>query len=81
MSADLCLVAVGRGPITDGLGLDEAGVTLERGYVKVDVRLHSQERMTVQLARAEADVLALTVGDKVRIEMGDAKVFVGDYVI
>jgi len=35
-TADLCLVAVGRGPVTEGLGLDEAGVQLDRGYVKVD---------------------------------------------
>jgi dihydrolipoamide dehydrogenase len=30
------LVAVGRGPLTDGLGLDAAGVAVERGAVKVD---------------------------------------------
>jgi dihydrolipoamide dehydrogenase len=41
VSADLCLVAVGRGPISDTLGLDEAGVALERGYVKVDGRLET----------------------------------------
>jgi dihydrolipoamide dehydrogenase len=35
------LVAVGRGPITDGLGLDEAGVAMERGYIKVDGRLET----------------------------------------
>jgi dihydrolipoamide dehydrogenase len=40
-SADLCLVAVGRGPITDGLGLDEAGVATERGYIKVDGQLQT----------------------------------------
>jgi dihydrolipoamide dehydrogenase len=40
-SGDLCLVAVGRGPITDGVGLDEAGVQVERGYVKVDGSLQS----------------------------------------
>ncbi len=40
-SADLCLVAVGRGPITDGLGLEDAGVALERGYVKVDGQLQT----------------------------------------
>jgi dihydrolipoamide dehydrogenase len=41
VAADLCLVAVGRGPITDGLGLDEAGVAMERGYIKVDGRLET----------------------------------------
>ena len=31
VAADVCLVAVGRGPVTDGLGLEEAGVELDRG--------------------------------------------------
>ena len=34
--ADLLLVAVGRGPVSAGLGYEEAGVAMERGYVKVD---------------------------------------------
>jgi dihydrolipoamide dehydrogenase len=34
--AELLLVAVGRGPVSDGLGYDEAGVDMERGFVKVD---------------------------------------------
>ena len=39
MTADVVLVAIGRKPYTDGLGLAEAGVTLdERGRVKVDAR-------------------------------------------
>jgi dihydrolipoamide dehydrogenase len=34
---DICLVAVGRGPVTEELGLPEAGVELtDRGFVKVD---------------------------------------------
>jgi len=36
LDADLLLVAVGRSPVSDGLGYEEAGVELERGYVKVD---------------------------------------------
>ncbi len=36
LDADLLLVAVGRGPVSDGLGYEEAGVGMERGYVKVD---------------------------------------------
>lgn len=37
VDADLCLIATGRGPVTDGLGLEAAGVLLnERGFVQVD---------------------------------------------
>jgi dihydrolipoamide dehydrogenase len=36
VNAELCLVAVGRGPISEGIGYQEAGVELDRGYVKVD---------------------------------------------
>ena len=39
--ADLMLVAVGRGPVTDGLGYDEAGITLDRGFVITNERLHT----------------------------------------
>jgi dihydrolipoamide dehydrogenase len=34
--AELLLVAVGRGPVSQGLGYEEAGVAMERGYVLVD---------------------------------------------
>jgi dihydrolipoamide dehydrogenase len=37
--ADLLLVAVGRGPVTQNLGYDEVGVTLDRGFVITDERL------------------------------------------
>jgi dihydrolipoamide dehydrogenase len=36
ISAELLLVAVGRSPVSDGLGYAEAGVELDRGYVIVD---------------------------------------------
>ncbi|SDR85424.1 dihydrolipoamide dehydrogenase [Nocardioides scoriae] len=36
--ADLLLVAVGRGPVTDGLGYDEQGVAMDRGFVTTDER-------------------------------------------
>ncbi|HWL99246.1 MAG TPA: dihydrolipoyl dehydrogenase [Nocardioidaceae bacterium] len=39
--ADLLLVAVGRGPSTDGLGYDEQGVRMERGFVLTDERLRT----------------------------------------
>ncbi|MBO1766911.1 dihydrolipoyl dehydrogenase [Allobranchiibius sp. GilTou38] len=38
IEADLLLVAVGRGPVTADLGYEEAGVTLERGFVPTDER-------------------------------------------
>jgi len=41
IEADLLLVAVGRGPSTDGLGYEEAGVTVERGLVPTDERLRT----------------------------------------
>jgi dihydrolipoamide dehydrogenase len=55
VSADVCLVAVGRGPVTEGLGLREAGVTMdERGFVGVDEEL----RTGVQGVWAIGDVAA-----------------------
>ena len=36
LDADLLLVAVGRGPVSADLGYADAGVTVERGFVKVD---------------------------------------------
>ncbi|MDJ0348274.1 dihydrolipoyl dehydrogenase [Cryobacterium sp. PH29-G1] len=39
VEADLLLVAVGRGPVTAGLGFDEVGVTMDRGFVITDERL------------------------------------------
>jgi dihydrolipoyl dehydrogenase len=38
IEADLLLVAVGRGPVTEGLGYDEQGVAMERGFVLTDDR-------------------------------------------
>ncbi|MFC3298938.1 dihydrolipoyl dehydrogenase [Arthrobacter agilis] len=39
--ADLMLVAVGRGPVTQDLGYEEAGLTMDRGFVITDERLHT----------------------------------------
>ncbi|QHC66736.1 dihydrolipoyl dehydrogenase [Rathayibacter sp. VKM Ac-2759] len=41
VEGDLLLVAVGRGPVTAGLGFDEVGVSLDRGYVVTDERLQT----------------------------------------
>ena len=40
-TADYLLVAVGRGPATAGLGFEEAGVTVDRGFVVTDERLRT----------------------------------------
>jgi dihydrolipoamide dehydrogenase len=41
LEADLLLVAVGRGPNTAGLGYEEQGVAMERGFVVTDERLRT----------------------------------------
>jgi dihydrolipoamide dehydrogenase len=40
-TADLLLVAVGRGPKTEGMGFEEVGVAMDRGYVLTDERLRT----------------------------------------
>ena len=41
ISADLLLVAVGRGPNGAGMGFEEVGVTVDRGFVLTDERLRT----------------------------------------
>ncbi|QJY47611.1 dihydrolipoyl dehydrogenase [Pseudonocardia broussonetiae] len=41
IEADLLLVAIGRGPNTANAGYEEAGVTMERGFVLTDERLRT----------------------------------------
>ncbi|HWB70943.1 MAG TPA: dihydrolipoyl dehydrogenase [Egibacteraceae bacterium] len=36
LEGDLLLVAIGRRPVTEDMGFEDAGVTLDRGYVTVD---------------------------------------------
>lgn len=38
VEVDVVLVAVGRAPVTDGVGLESAGVTTDRGFVSVDLQ-------------------------------------------
>jgi len=38
LEAEMLMVAVGRGPSTDGLGYAEAGIEMDRGFVKTDER-------------------------------------------
>jgi dihydrolipoamide dehydrogenase len=41
VQAEICLVAVGRGAVTEGLGLEDAGVELDRAFVKVNGQLRT----------------------------------------
>jgi dihydrolipoamide dehydrogenase len=41
VQAECVLVAVGRGPRTEGLGFEEQGITLDRGFVPTDERLRT----------------------------------------
>jgi dihydrolipoamide dehydrogenase len=44
MEADILLVAVGRRPVTENLGLEGAGVQVERGFIEVDSMMRTGER-------------------------------------
>jgi dihydrolipoamide dehydrogenase len=53
--AEYLLVATGRGPVTAGLGVEQVGLELEKGYVKVD----TQYRTSVPGISAIGDVITL----------------------
>jgi dihydrolipoamide dehydrogenase len=55
ITADLLLVATGRGPVTTGLGVEELGIRMEKGYITVD----SMYRTSVPNISAIGDVVAL----------------------
>jgi dihydrolipoamide dehydrogenase len=58
ISADMLLVATGRGPVTTGLGAEEAGIKMERGYITVD----ELYRTSVPGVSAIGDVITLGSG-------------------
>ena len=58
MTIEKLLVATGRGPVTDGLGAAEAGLTLDRGYIKVDTLF----RTGVPGISAIGDVITMGTG-------------------
>jgi dihydrolipoamide dehydrogenase len=58
LKVETLLVAIGRGPVTDGLGAAEAGLTLDRGFVKVD----AQFRTGVAGISAIGDVITMGTG-------------------
>jgi dihydrolipoamide dehydrogenase len=41
LDAEMMLVAVGRGPVSEGLGFEEQGIPMDRGFVQVDQNLHT----------------------------------------
>lgn len=53
LTADLLLVAVGRGPATESLGFEDIGVNMERGFVLADERC----RTNVEGVRAVGDIV------------------------
>jgi dihydrolipoamide dehydrogenase len=55
LSGDMLLVATGRGPVTTGLGAEDIGLKLEKGYVRVD----EMYRTNVPNVSAIGDVITL----------------------
>ena len=53
LSAEFLLVATGRGPVTNGLGAAEAGLQMDRGYIRVD----AQYKTSVAGISAVGDVI------------------------
>ena len=60
ITADYLLVATGRGPVTDGLGVEAVGLELQRGYVKVD----EYYRTNVEGISAIGDVITFGEGTR-----------------
>ena len=58
LSADILLVAIGRAPVTRGLGVEELGIAMDRGYIKVD----ELYRTSVPNISAIGDVITLGNG-------------------
>lgn len=59
VEAEICLVAVGRGPNSQGIGLEEAGIEVERGYVKVNGQLQTSAPHVWAVGDAAATPLQL----------------------
>jgi dihydrolipoamide dehydrogenase len=56
--ADVLLVATGRGPVTTGLGAEELGISMDRGYIRVD----ELYRTSVPRVSAIGDVITMGKG-------------------
>jgi dihydrolipoamide dehydrogenase len=55
LAAEILLVATGRGPVTAGLGAEDLGIVMDRGYIKVD----ELYRTSVPNVSAIGDVITL----------------------
>ena len=55
LAAEILLVATGRGPVTAGLGAEDLGIAMDRGYIKVD----ELYRTSVPNVSAIGDVITL----------------------
>jgi dihydrolipoamide dehydrogenase len=58
ITVEKLLVATGRGPVTDGLGAEDVGLVMDRGYIKVD----SLFRTSVTGISAVGDVITMGTG-------------------
>jgi dihydrolipoamide dehydrogenase len=58
LAAEILLVATGRGPVTTGLGAEELGIEMDRGYIKVD----ELYRTSVKNISAVGDVITMGKG-------------------
>jgi sulfate transport system ATP-binding protein len=70
----------------DGASSEAALAVIERmtrigGFVKVDLVLPSGESLTVQMPKAELEALRVDTGDRVMVDLGETKIFLGDYSI
>jgi dihydrolipoyl dehydrogenase len=58
IAGERLLVATGRGPVTEGLGVDVLGIAMERGFIKVD----EMYRTSVAHISAIGDVITIGPG-------------------
>jgi dihydrolipoamide dehydrogenase len=63
ITVDRLLVATGRGPVTDGLGAEDVGLGLDKGYIKVDALF----RTSVPGISAIGDVITLGTGSHAQL--------------
>jgi sulfate transport system ATP-binding protein len=77
---DLRLTRPSTGPTGATLGKIER-LTWMGARVKVVLSLPSGERVTVEVSKGELEALGVAEGDRLLVELGTAKLFLGDYAI